>query len=148
VVLFAEVIFIEESASHARNADKNSRWIVSLSFRLAHGFMDSTWFHDGSLPGMMMRKVGVTMFLRFIVRPVGQQDVAGWDGAEAHYAIPVAPPVLHMHPKPIAHTAALATAFHAVLLILYLPLINPTYHPTPSSPTPSTRITGAFGSAS
>jgi hypothetical protein len=59
MVFFAKVVFVEQSASDALNADKKSAASWSLNFFRAQWCIPSTWFHDGNLPGISNRNAGV-----------------------------------------------------------------------------------------
>ncbi len=51
IVLFREVILINEPLSHARNADKNALWISFFSFALCQWPIPNIAFQLGSFPG-------------------------------------------------------------------------------------------------
>jgi hypothetical protein len=51
MILFGEVVLVDESLSHARNADKNSLWISFFSFALCQWPIPRIAFQLGSFPG-------------------------------------------------------------------------------------------------
>lgn len=53
VILFAQVVGIEQAFSDARNADKKAVWMVCLCLALAQCCIPSRAFHDGNRPGTL-----------------------------------------------------------------------------------------------
>jgi hypothetical protein len=51
MILFGEVVLVNESLSHARNADKNALWISFFSFALCQWPIPRIAFQLGSFPG-------------------------------------------------------------------------------------------------
>ena len=51
MILFGEVVLVNESLSHARNADKNPLWISFFSFALCQWPIPKIAFQLGSFPG-------------------------------------------------------------------------------------------------
>jgi hypothetical protein len=51
MVLFGEVVLVNESPPHARNADKNALWISFFSFALCQWPIPKIAFQLGSFPG-------------------------------------------------------------------------------------------------
>jgi hypothetical protein len=51
MILFGEVVLVNESLSHARNADKNALWISFFSFALCQWPIPKIAFQLGSFPG-------------------------------------------------------------------------------------------------
>ena len=51
MILFGEVVLVNESLPHARNADKNPLWISFLSFALCQWPIPKIAFQLGSFPG-------------------------------------------------------------------------------------------------
>lgn len=58
MVLFAEVVLVEQSSPDTRNAHKNSLASWSLNFFLFQWCIWRTWFQLGSRPGITKRKIG------------------------------------------------------------------------------------------
>jgi hypothetical protein len=53
MILFGEVVLVNESPSDARNADKNPLWISFFSFALCQWPIPKIAFQLGSFPGMV-----------------------------------------------------------------------------------------------
>ncbi len=51
VILFCEIVLVDESPPHARNADKNALWISFFSFALCQWPIPKIAFQLGSFPG-------------------------------------------------------------------------------------------------
>jgi hypothetical protein len=51
MVLFCEIVLVDESPPHARNADKNALWISFFSFALCQWPIPRIAFQLGSFPG-------------------------------------------------------------------------------------------------
>jgi len=51
MILFGKVVLVNESLSHARNADKNALWISFFSFALCQWPIPRIAFQLGSFPG-------------------------------------------------------------------------------------------------
>jgi hypothetical protein len=76
MVFFAEVIFVEESDPEARNADKKTVWMSSLSFARPQCSIPQIWFQEGSLPGILsvsfIRFERVGAYVVAFVGPLGE----------------------------------------------------------------------------
>jgi hypothetical protein len=51
MILFCEIVLVDESPPHARNADKNALWISFFSFALCQWPIPRIAFQLGSFPG-------------------------------------------------------------------------------------------------